>query len=249
MVAPYAQNDVYIAVDGGLPSGPYVEMTTRAMGMLGVDVLSADGDRFVIPAGQRYRGRELEVEPDASAATYFWAAAAITGGRICITGLTRESLQGDVHFVEALERMGAVVEEHDAGLCVAGRPARPLRGITIDLNRMPDTVQTLAVTALFAEGSTEIRNVANLRVKETDRIAALASELSKLGAGVTVFEDGLRIDPPAEIRSAAIETFDDHRMAMSFTLAGLVADGVVIRDGQCVSKSFPAFFEVLNEIE
>jgi 3-phosphoshikimate 1-carboxyvinyltransferase len=249
MVAPYAARDVLIRIDGPLPSRPYVDMTTWVMRALGVEVLESEGPRFVVPAGQRFRGGRFEVEPDASAATYFWAAAAITGGRTTVPGLSRDSAQGDAGFVDILGRMRCTVVADETGLGVQGPPAGVLRGGTFDLNDMPDAAQTLAVTAMFAAGPTSIRNVANLRIKETDRLAALGAELSKLGASVEVHADGLTITPPAEPRSAEIDTYDDHRMAMSFALAGLrIRGGVVIRDAGCVAKSFPGFFETLARL-
>lgn len=247
MVAPYARSDVMIRVDGGVNSRPYVDMTIDVMRSLGVEVLSDGAGRFIVPAAQRYAGRSLEIEPDASAATYFWAAAAMTGGRVRVAGLTRASRQGDVRFLDVLAQMGCTVQEGPDWLGVRG-PTGRLRGVTVDLNDMPDVVQTLAVTALRAEGPTEIRNVANLRIKETDRLRALQAELSRLGAQVTLYEDGLRIAPPAALRGAEIETYNDHRMAMSFALAGLCTEGVVIRDADCVRKSFPGYFDALAKL-
>ncbi len=248
MVAPYATRDVYIAVDGGVPSRPYVDMTITVMRSLGVEVLSADGRRFVVAAGQRYGGGEYEIEPDASAATYFWAAAAVTGGCVRVVGLGRGSLQGDVGFADVLERMGCTVAAGDDWLEVRGPREGELRGVEVDLNSMPDTVQTLAVTALAAAGPTTIRNVGNLRIKETDRLAALARELTRLGAAVEERADGLAIHPPARVTPAAIETYGDHRMAMSFAVAGLLAPGTVIRAANCVTKSCPGFFEVFGRL-
>lgn len=260
MVAPLAAGDVRIAVDGPLPSRPYVAMTLAVMRRMGVEAL--DGreltgeharERWIVPAPQRYRAGEFTIEPDASAATYFWGAAAITGGRVLVRGLTRASLQGDTRFVEVLERMGCEAGGGDEGLEICGPPGGALRGVTADLNDMPDTVQTLAVLAAFADGPTRIENVANLRVKETDRIAALERELSRLGARVEARPDGLTIHPLAPTAAARnevveLDTYDDHRMAMSLSLAGLRREGVVIRDAGCVSKSFPGFFEVLDSL-
>ncbi len=248
MVAPYAADDVFVQVDDTLPSRPYVDMTVRVMRSAGVEVLQ-EGDRFIVPAAQRYRAGSYRIEPDASAATYFWAAAALTGGRIRINGLSRSSLQGDVGFVDVLARMGCQVSSGEDYLEVAGPDDAVLHGVNEDLNAMPDTVQTLAILALFARGKTEIRNVANLRVKETDRLAALSAELARLGATVDVHRDGLTIFPPDEITPAAIETYNDHRMAMSFAIAGLaLPEGLVIRDAGCVSKSFPGFFDTLGTL-
>jgi 3-phosphoshikimate 1-carboxyvinyltransferase len=245
MASPYALRDVLIRVDGPLPSRPYVDMTVDVMRALGVELLENEG-RLIVPALQRYQPGEHAIEPDASAATYFWAAAAITGGRVRVSGLARASRQGDVRFVDVLAQMGCRIHEDGASLEVEAPPDGRLRGVSVDLNEMPDTVQTLAVVALFADGPTEIRNVANLRIKETDRIAALATELTRLGAKVDVRPDGLTIHPPQKITPAAIETYDDHRMAMSFAIAGLAADGIVIKDADCVAKSFPDFFNALG---
>ncbi len=248
MVAPYARQDVLLSINGRLTSRPYVDMTIATMRSLGVEVLEGDDQRFVVAASQRYRAGEYTIEPDASAATYFWSAAAITGGEVLVRGLTRVSRQGDVGFVDVLAEMGCRVRATDEGIAVAAPADGRLRGVAVDLNEMPDTVQTLAVTALFADGPTDITNVANLRIKETDRIAALATELGRLGARVIARADGLTIHPPARVVPAAIDTYDDHRMAMSFALAGLRAGGIVIRDAGCVSKSFPGFFDVLEQV-
>ncbi|MFQ5805142.1 MAG: 3-phosphoshikimate 1-carboxyvinyltransferase [Phycisphaerae bacterium] len=250
MVAPYATRDVLIRITGEVLSRPYMDMTIKVMRSLGVEVLASDDfDRFVVPATQRYRADDIAIEPDASAATYFWAAAAISGGRVRVRGLSCRSLQGDAGFVDVLERMGCQVEEREDALGVKGPPAGTLRGIDIDLNAMPDAAQTLAVVALFATGPTRISNVANLRIKETDRLAALESELIRLGARVEMSGDGLTITPPAQITPAAIETYDDHRMVMSFALVGLGADGIVVKGADCVSKSFPDFFGALARLE
>ena len=250
MVAPYAARDVLIEIAGNVTSKPYIDMTIATMRTLGVEVLaSEDGDRYVVAATQRYRAETIRVEPDASAASYFWAAAAITGGLVRVNGLNRRSFQGDVNFVDLLEWMGCRIESDADSLSIQGPPAGQLQGIDVDLNAMPDTAQTLAVTALFANGPTTIRNVANLRIKETDRLAALESELRRLGAEVEMTPDSLTIQPPKRIVPATIETYDDHRMAMSFALAGLRAEGIRIKDAGCVSKSFPEYFEQLAELE
>jgi len=248
MVAPHAKQDVMICIEGDLPSRPYVDMTIDTMRALGVELLEADGRRFVIPAYQRYQPGNHPIEPDASGATYLWTAAAITGGRVRVEGLTRHSRQGDVRFVDVLAQMGCRVTEEESAIVAEAPRSGRLQGITVDLNDMPDTAQTLAVAALFADGPTEIRNVASLRVKETDRIAALATELSRLGAKVDTREDGLTIHPPRQLAPASIDTYDDHRMAMSFALAGLVADGVTIRNADVVSKSFPDYFNTLESL-
>jgi 3-phosphoshikimate 1-carboxyvinyltransferase len=247
MVAPYATQDVLIRVEGAVPSQPYVDMTVDVMRALGVEALATVG-RYVVPAWQRYQAGEYAIEPDASAATYFWTAAAVTGGHVRVDGLTRRSRQGDVGFVDVLAQMGCRVREDASSLGVEAPGDGRLCGVAVDLNAMPDTVQTLAVAALCADGPTEIRNVANLRIKETDRIAALATELTRLGARVETRADGLTIHPPERITPAEIRTYDDHRMVMSFALAGLIVDGVVIQGAGCVSKSFPEFFEVLGAL-
>jgi 3-phosphoshikimate 1-carboxyvinyltransferase len=208
-----------------------------------VEVL-ADFARFEIQAPQAYRCCRYAVEPDASAASYFWAAAAITGGEVTIDGLSPASLQGDVEFVDCLGQMGCEVYR-DAGLITV--VGRPLRGIDVDMNRISDTAQTLAVVALLADGPTTIRGVAHIRHKETDRITALATELRKLGADVTEQEDGLTIHP-AKLRPATIDTYNDHRMAMSFAIAGLRIPGVRINNPRCVEKTYPRFFDDLESL-
>ena len=216
------------------------------MKSFGVSVETDDLKRFVVPCGQTYRARHYAIEPDASAASYFFAAAAITGGRVTVEGLSRDSLQGDVAFCECLKQMGCEVEYAADAITVVGRPltGQSLKGIDVNMRHISDTVQTLAAVALFADGPTHIRDVANMRLKETDRIAALVTELRKLGAGVEEEEDGLRITP-AVLHGAVIDTYDDHRMAMSMALVGLVTPGVVIRDPGCTAKTYPRFFDDL----
>lgn len=245
MAAPYAASDVMIEVRGRGVSRPYLDLTLDVMRTMGVEVLEMDG-RYIVPAAQRYHGRAIVIEPDASGASYFWAAAAVTGGRVAVPGLGRASRQGDVRFCDVLTQMGCTAAEQQGGIEVQGPPPGGLRGIDVDLNDMPDTVQTLAVVALFAQGPTRIRNVANLRIKETDRLDALRRELTKLGARVELHEAGLTVHPPAVVRPAAIDTYGDHRMAMSFAIAGLRCGGLVIRDAACVSKSVPEFYDLLN---
>lgn len=247
MAAPYARSDVMIEVGGQLVSEPYVRMTLAVMEHFDVAVLDRAESgvaRYVVAAPQRYQGREYFIEPDASNASYFLASPAVAGGNVTVEGLGTTSIQGDAHFVDILEQMGCRIERAADRLTVHGpAPGERLRGIDVDLNHMPDMVQTLAVLALFADGPTRVRNVGNLRVKETDRLAALARELSRMGAAVEVESDGLIIRPPSKVNSATIETYDDHRMAMSFALASLRVDGVVIKEPGCVSKTFPDFFD------
>ncbi|MFQ5591901.1 MAG: 3-phosphoshikimate 1-carboxyvinyltransferase [Phycisphaerae bacterium] len=247
MAGPYAGGDLFISVAGEVPSKSYLKMTVAVMSLFGVCVLEQYDEaeaKFIVADLQRYESATVAIEPDASNATYFLAAPAVVGGRVTVDGLGSGSIQGDTGFMRVLERMGCRIETGDTRLTVTGPGAgEALRGVDVDLNDMPDTVQTLAVIALFAEGTTVIRNVANLRIKETDRLAALASELGKLGATVEERSDGLSITPPKRVVPAAIDTHNDHRMAMSFALAGLRAPGIVINDPQCCAKTFPDFFE------
>jgi 3-phosphoshikimate 1-carboxyvinyltransferase len=241
MAAPGAESAVELVIHGVLVSQPYVRMTLAVMRAFGVEVeTNAKLDRFDIDP-RPYKARAYEIEPDASAASYFWAAAAITGGEVTVAGLSADSLQGDVAFVDCLERMGCEVRREATSITVVGRP---LSGIDVDMNAITDTVQTLAVVALFANGPTTIRNVAHVRHKETDRLKALATELRKLGATVDERSDGLTVTP-APSRPAAIDTYGDHRMAMSFALAGLRVGGIRINDPKCVEKTYPRFFDDL----
>lgn len=252
MVAPYALRDVMIEISGEVVSQPYLKMTTALMEKFGVIVIeqySHLGAKFVIEASQKYIGQNFSIEPDATNASYFLAAPAIAGGKVTIEGLGTNSLQGDAKFVDVLEEMGCQIERHTNKLTVTGpSSSNELHGIDMDLNDMPDTVQTLAVLALFASGPTVIRNVATLRVKETDRIAALNRELTKLGATVEEMTDGIKITPPDQIKPASIDTYDDHRMAMSFALAGLKCKGIAINDPQCCEKTFPDFFDRFEQM-
>jgi len=241
MSSPYAQNPVSLVVDGELVSKPYVTMTLTMMESFGADVTWPDDlSRFDV-ASQKYRGREYDVEPDASAASYLFGVAAVTGGSITVTGLHQNALQGDVHFVSALEQMGCHVEWGDDRITVTGAE---LRGVDIDMNAISDTAQTLATVAVFAEGPTTIRNVGHMRHKETDRVAAVVTELQRAGIRAEETDDGLRVYP-GEPQPADIETYDDHRMAMSFALLGLRAEGIRILDPGCTGKTYPRFFEDL----
>ncbi len=244
MAAPCAQRPVELIVDGALVSKPYIEMTLAVMSAFGVDVETSELNRFEISPVCNYRAAGYDVEPDASAAGYFFAAAAITGGRITVEGLSRDSLQGDVAFCDCLARMGCEVEYGPDTITVAGRK---MHGIQLDMNAISDTVQTLSAVALFADGPTTITGVAHIRHKETDRIGALAAELRKFGATVEQRDDGLRIIP-AKLHGAKIDTYDDHRMAMSMALVGLSVPGVVICDPGCTRKTYPGFFEDLSSL-
>lgn len=252
MAAPYAAKPAVIFPMGNLVSAPYISITIEVMSEFGIAVENTPNfSRFSIPAPRNYIAARPEdpptdfhIEPDASAASYFSAAAAITGGQVTIKGLTLDSVQGDVGFTEVLKNMGCQIEESKsvAEFTVTGKP---LRGININMNTISDTVQTLAAVALFAEGPTTITGVPHIRLKETDRLAALAKELRKFGADVDERPDGLKITPPAVLRGAEIETYDDHRMAMSMALVGLKVPGVTILDPGCTSKTYPRFFQDL----
>jgi len=246
MAAPYAAEDVRLTISGELVSRPYVDMTLAIMRAFEAEVEEADGT-FLLPAGQSYTAKKYDIEPDASAASYFWAAAAITGGSVLVEGLNRDALQGDVGFCDCLKQMGCAVDETPTGIKLTGPADGKLRGIDIDMNAISDTVQTLAAVALFADGPTTVRGVAHNRHKETDRIGDLACELRKLGATVEEFEDGLRITP-GPLCGAEIETYDDHRMAMSLALVGLKQPGVVIKDPGCTAKTYPKYFEDLARL-
>lgn len=244
MASPCARAPVELIVEGDLVSKPYVDMTLAVMRSFGAVVDGQDLQRFTISAPQTYMGTDYTIEPDASAASYFFAAAAITGGRVTVEGLSRSSLQGDVGFCDCLESMGCeVLWEADRITVVGGR----LRGIEVDMNAISDTVQTLAAAAVFAEGPTRVTGVGHIRHKETDRIRALATELRKLGVTVKEEADGLTI-MPAPLRPAEIETYSDHRMAMSLALVGLRQPGIVIRDPGCTGKTYPEFFRDLKEV-
>jgi len=240
MAAPYAERPLTIEVEGSLVSTPYVAMTVALMRTWGVEVVAATDLRRFTVRPQRYEAKRFVIEPDASSASYFWAAAAITGGRVAVPGLA-ESCQGDVRFTSVLVAMGCAMPDP---VTIEGGP---LRGLEIDMNSISDTVMTLAAVALFAHGPTRIQNVAHIRHKETNRLAALATELRKLGAGVEEHADGLTISP-APLHGAVLDTYGDHRMAMSLALVGLRVPGVVIRDPGCVAKTFPGFWQALEKL-
>lgn len=247
MAIPLADRPATIEVAGELISKPYVEITINLMRRFGVDVAREDWRRFRLPQARYASPGEIMVEGDASSASYFLAAAAIGGGPVRVEGVGRDSIQGDVRFAEVLERMGARVGMGADWIEVSssGRP----RAIDMDLNHIPDAAMTAAVMALFADGPSVLRNIASWRVKETDRLAAMAAELRKLGAEVEEGRDYLRIVPPERlVPDAAIDTYDDHRMAMSFALAALGGVPVRINDPACVAKTFPDYFASLARI-
>jgi 3-phosphoshikimate 1-carboxyvinyltransferase len=245
LVAPFAGGAMVVEVDGPLVSAPYVRMTASVLRHFGYSVEEGPGPTFRVPADPRRRwsGR-YEVEPDASAAGYFWAAAAVTGGEVRVPGLGGASSQGDTRLADVLGEMGCTVVRDAGGLAVRGGP---LRGVDADMNDISDAVMTLAAVACFAEGPTRIRNVAHVRHKETDRLAALAAELRRLGAGVEESADGLTICP-RPLRGAAVRTYGDHRMAMALALVGLRVPGVEITDPGCVAKTYPDFFADLEKL-
>jgi 3-phosphoshikimate 1-carboxyvinyltransferase len=245
MVAPYARRDCEIEVVGRLVGAPYVEMTIAAMDAFGAQVDRPAPDRFRVRAGQRYRARTYAVEPDASSAAYFYAAAAITGGRVTVPGLSPASWQGDVRFVDVLESMGCTAEWTGDALTVRG--AETLRGVDADMAAISDQVMTLAAIAPFALGPTRIRGAAHIRGQESDRLSATAAELRRLGQDVTEHEDGLTIYP-RPVRAATVETYGDHRIAMAFAIMGLRAPGITIADPGCVAKTFPDFFDRLERL-
>jgi 3-phosphoshikimate 1-carboxyvinyltransferase len=250
MAAPLARNPVTLVRTGALVSDPYIEITRRCMAVFGIEVAWPEPRRLEIPVGRYRSPGTLEVEGDASSASYFLAAGAIGGGPVRVLGVGRASMQGDVAFADVLESMGARIHRGEDWIEAARDPGGPpLQGLDVDLNAIPDAAMTLATTALFAEGPTRIRNVANWRVKETDRIAAMAAELRKLGARVEEHEDGITVEPPARIHPAVIHTYDDHRMAMCFSLAAFGDAAVTIDDPDCVRKTYPGYFDDFRALQ
>jgi 3-phosphoshikimate 1-carboxyvinyltransferase len=236
-----------VQVDGELISKPYIEITIKLMARFGIEVERNGWHQFVVPAGQRYQSPgTIMVEGDASSASYFLAAGALGGGPLKVEGVGRASIQGDVGFADALIKMGANLQMGDDWIEVrgVGNDHGKLNPIDMDFNLIPDAAMTIAVAALFADGATTLRNIASWRVKETDRLAAMATELRKLGAKVQEGEDYLVIEPPEKlIPNASIDTYDDHRMAMCFSLVSLGGVPIRINDPKCVGKTFPDYFE------
>ncbi len=248
MVAPYAGHGVTVRVEGDLVSAPFVQMTLRMMAQFGVQA-RWEGEHITVPAPQRYHlpGEALyRVEPDATAASYFFAAAAVTGGRVWVRGLSRESLQGDVRFVDILEQMGCRVRWLPEGVEVTGTSG--LHGVDVDMSDISDTFITLAAVAPFADSPTRIRGVEHARYQESNRVTAVATELRRLGVEVEEHPDGLTVYPGTP-RGGTVHTYQDHRIAMAFSLIGLRVPGVAIADPDCVQKTFPHFFEKLQELE
>lgn len=246
LASPMIETDLTISIIGELVSKPYIDITLDIMQKFGVEVSNDDYKTFKIKAGQKYKAIEsYMVEGDASSASYFLAAAAIKGGTVKVTGIGRDSIQGDVQFVDVLELMGARVEWAETYISVTRDVLRP---IDMDCNHIPDAAMTVATMALFAKGTTTLRNIYNWRVKETDRLFAMATELRKVGAEIEEGEDYLKITPPKVLKHTAIDTYDDHRMAMCFSLLALDPVSVTINEPECTAKTFPTYFEVLESI-
>lgn len=248
MIAPYAEGDVTIEIDGSLRPF-YVEITRKMMTDWGVKT-EVSGNTFYVRSGQRYLCQpRYSIEPDASSASYFFAAAAITGGRVQVPGLSSKAMQGDVRFAaEILAQMGCIVSEDANGITVEGPPSGELRGIDRDMSSISDTSLTLAAIAPFASTPTTIRNIAHTRLQECDRISAVCRELTRLGVAADEREDGFTVYPAKNIHPAEIETYRDHRIAMSFALIGLKAPGITILDPGCTAKTFPGFWQLLDEL-
>ena len=244
LIAPYANNDTEIMVTGAPVSRPYIDITLDVMQKFGITVVRENYDRFSIPAGQTYQAGSYVVESDCSQAGYFWAAAAITGATIRVKNITADSRQGDIRFLDVLAAMGCTISKDPKGISVTGGS---LTAIEVDMADMPDLVPTLAVIAAFARGTTLLKNVAHLKGKESNRLDATVRELTKMGIDADCSESALQIRG-GEPHGAEIETYDDHRIAMSFAVAGLKTNGVFIKNEECVEKSFPNFWQVLERL-
>jgi len=242
LTKPFFKQGLEINVTKGPVSRPYIDMTIDVMEKFGIDITRDEYNYFKVQQGQKYRGGSYSIEPDSSQAGYFWGAAAITGAHIKVKGITKDSHQGDVHFTRLLEEMGCKVLYEKDGISVTGGS---LLAIEADMANMPDMVPTLAVVAAFARGRTEIKNVKHLKVKESDRLASVANELSKMGVESNLTDTGLVIKGGIP-HGAEISTYKDHRIAMSFAIAGLKVPGIFIKDEKCVKKSFPDYWNVFN---
>lgn len=246
MITPLLATDTDIEIDGELVSKPYIDITLDIMQRFGVTVQNNDYKSFNVKGGQSYQALErYMVEGDASSASYFLAAGAIKGGKVTVHGVGKLSVQGDKYFADVLEKMGAEVSWADESISVVGKP---LTAIDMDMNHIPDAAMTIATTALFATGTTTIRNIYNWRVKETDRLNAMATELRKVGADVVEGEDYISITPPKLLKHAEIDTYDDHRVAMCFSLVALSDTPVTINDPGCTAKTFPDYFDKLDQV-
>ena len=246
MIAPLLSSDTNIEIEGDLVSKPYIDITLDIMSRFGVTVQNNNYQSFSVRGNQSYQAVDkYMVEGDASSASYFLAAGAIKGGEVTVHGVGKLSVQGDKHFADVLEKMGAKVTWADESITVAGNA---LTAVDMDMNHIPDAAMTIATTALFATGTTVIRNIYNWRVKETDRLFAMATELRKVGAEVIEGEDYISITPPVSLKHAEIDTYDDHRVAMCFSLVALSDTPVTINDPKCTAKTFPDYFEKLAQV-
>lgn len=246
MVAPYAQAPIEIELTTDLNSKPYVDMTLAIMRDFGVKIKRKDYSSFTVHPASYSPLSTFQIEPDASAAAYFFAAPAVCGGRVRVQDISSKSVQGDLAFLYVLNQMGCEIKEGRNFIEVTG--PKTLSGVDMDMRDIPDTAQTLAVIAPFAASPTRIRGIASARVKETDRISATCTELKRLGVQVEEHEDGMTIHPCSNIQPASIQTYNDHRMAMAFSLVGLRIPGVTIENPACVSKTFPNYFEALESL-
>ena len=246
MITPLLKTDTQIKIEGELVSKPYIDITLNIMSRFGVSVQNNDYQSFTVKGNQSYQSVEkYMVEGDASSASYFLAAGAIKGGTVTVHGVGKLSVQGDKHFADVLEKMGAEVTWGDESITVVGKP---LTAVDMDMNHIPDAAMTIATTALFAQGTTTIRNIYNWRVKETDRLTAMATELRKVGADVVEGEDYISITPPKLLKHAEIDTYNDHRVAMCFSLVALSDTPVTINDPKCTAKTFPDYFDKLAHV-
>jgi 3-phosphoshikimate 1-carboxyvinyltransferase len=246
MITPLLKTDTQINIEGELVSKPYIDITLNIMSRFGVEVHNNNYQSFTVKGNQSYQAVEkYMVEGDASSASYFLAAGAIKGGEVTVHGVGKLSVQGDKHFADVLEKMGAEVIWQDESITVKGKP---LVSVDMDMNHIPDAAMTIATTALFAKGTTTISNIYNWRVKETDRLTAMATELRKVGAEVIEGEDYITITPPAKLQHAEIDTYNDHRVAMCFSLVALSNTPVTINDPKCTAKTFPDYFEKLAQV-
>jgi len=243
LVAPCLPDGLRIVIEGGVVSRPYLDMTVAVMESFGAQVQRPDGRTFVVAPGG-YKATSYAIEPDASAASYFFAAAAICGGTVRVDGLGSMSLQGDVKFVDVLAEMGAIVEVGPSSISVTGAP---LHGVVADFSQISDTAQTLAAVAVFADSPTTVTGIGFIRKKETNRITAVVTELQRIGIAAEEHPDGFSI-APGPSTPAIIQTYDDHRMAMSMALIGLARSGISIADPQCVRKTFPTYFEEMEQL-
>lgn len=243
MASPLTDKDTTIQIKNALVSRPYIDITLNLMKIFGIEVENHQYQKFRIQGRQQYVSPgSYMIEGDASSASYFLAAAAVKGGTVRVTGIGKKSMQGDIHFADVLGKMGAIIHWADNYIeCTRGE----LKGIDVDVNHIPDAAMTIATTALFAKGPTTLRNIYNWRVKETDRLAAMAKELRKVGAKVEEREDCIRIEPPKTLGFAKFETYNDHRMAMCFSLVALSDTPVTILDPKCTAKTFPNYFDYL----